>query len=63
MQVSCPIVYARVHADCADVGAVVGLPVVGVFGPFGLLQLYVSCLQLDQALRLVGSDELIAEVL
>ncbi len=56
------VVDAHVHADRADVGAVMGQPVVGVLGSFGLLQLHVSCFQLNQTFRLVGSEEIVAEV-
>ncbi len=61
MEVRGPVVNAHVHAYGSDVGAVVGEPIVGIFGALGLLQLYVGRLELDQALGLVCPDEIVAK--
>ncbi len=57
MEVRGPVINAHVHAYGSDVGAVVGKPVVGIFGALGLLQLYVGRLEFDQALGLVCPNE------
>ncbi len=62
MEVRGSVVDAHIHADCSDVGAVVGEPIVGVFGALGLLQLDVGRLKLDQTFRPVCPNEVIAKI-
>jgi hypothetical protein len=56
------VIDAHIHTDCSDVGAVVGEPVVGIFGSLGLLQLDVGRFQLDQAFGLVCPNEVVAKI-
>ncbi len=47
MEVRGPVVDTHIHAYGSNVGAVVGEPVVGIFGALGLLQFDIGRLKLD----------------